>query len=302
MADEVVLRKYFLGLLPSEERADLERAFFADETLFEDLISTENDLIDAYVRDGLPAAEKVHFEQQYRSSPERWARVEVARALCAVSIGNEEPPPLQQSAPWRLLPEFAQLRWPIIGWALAAGLLVTIAATSWLSLQDRRLRHESAKANNERATLEKQQIEARERQAHAPGDERLAGPPSSRDKTVRSHLATAILTLTPGTSRSEDSHAAELVLSSDTARVRLQLTLKDDDYSSYSAILQDPDGNEVSRETGLHSRSIGSAKAVDWNLASRLLTSESYIVRLYGTAADGNLEEVSSYSFGVIRR
>src|ERR1039457_904643 len=86
--DEILLRRYFLGDLPKEERARLEDRYLVDVELFEELLAAENDLIDAYVRGELTEAETQQFEMEYLKSPERRDRLDFARAEPSLRFGR----------------------------------------------------------------------------------------------------------------------------------------------------------------------------------------------------------------------
>jgi anti-sigma-K factor RskA len=64
-SDETLMRRYLLGDLPQEERGSIEDRYLADDEVFEALVATENDLIDAYARGGLADDERRKFEAEY---------------------------------------------------------------------------------------------------------------------------------------------------------------------------------------------------------------------------------------------
>lgn len=79
------LLRYLLGELSEKRRARLEEKVLADERLFERLLIVEDELIDAYVRGELVADRRSRFEARYLSTPERSARIDVARGLKAAA-------------------------------------------------------------------------------------------------------------------------------------------------------------------------------------------------------------------------
>src|SRR5258708_24741749 len=99
--DEILLRRYFLGDLPQEERVRLEDRYLADVEVFEELLAAENDLIDAYVRGELTEAERQQFEMEYLKSPERRERLDFARTLSQVSTLEEEALVAHRSSLWK---------------------------------------------------------------------------------------------------------------------------------------------------------------------------------------------------------
>ena len=72
------LRAYLLGQTPADEAAHLEERLLEDEEMFATLRAVEDDLLDAFARDRLPAAEREQFRERYGGQTERIA---FARAL-----------------------------------------------------------------------------------------------------------------------------------------------------------------------------------------------------------------------------
>ena len=124
------MRRYLLGGASPAERIDLENAYLAESTVFEELTEAENDLIDSYVRGKLPEQDKNEFERQYLTSPQRQARVQFASALIDIS---QEPRPaavVHRFIPWRWF-TFSQ-QTPKLRWGFALGAAAIILAIGWL--------------------------------------------------------------------------------------------------------------------------------------------------------------------------
>src|SRR5206468_403152 len=94
--DEVVLVKYLLGDLSETEQVQVEDRAFADTEYLDAIEAVEADLIDTYVRGGLSQFERRAFERRFLTSPNRWSKVEFARALARVAA--ESPLPERQAA------------------------------------------------------------------------------------------------------------------------------------------------------------------------------------------------------------
>ena len=82
-------RRYLLGQMSQEEATEFESEFFADDDLFEEMSSLENDLIDSFVRGELSERERRQFETGYITCQARRENVEFARQLLT---HIEEPP------------------------------------------------------------------------------------------------------------------------------------------------------------------------------------------------------------------
>src|SRR5215472_7016895 len=103
--DETLLVKYLLGNLTEEEQARVEDRAFADPDCLSALETAEADLIDAYVRGGLPQADRRGFERRFLTSPRRRSKVEFARAFATVTAeaGFLAPPARERSSIWQAL-------------------------------------------------------------------------------------------------------------------------------------------------------------------------------------------------------
>ena len=75
------LEDYLLGLLPEAEAEQLDELSITDEEFAWQLRAAEDDLVDAYVRDGLPATTRARFEEYYLASARHRERVTFARNL-----------------------------------------------------------------------------------------------------------------------------------------------------------------------------------------------------------------------------
>ena len=85
-----LLLRYLLGELGEEEQGRLERRYFADDKLFEEMLLVEDDLIDCYARGELTEGERERVEKHFLKSSARRERVRFARAL--MRHADEQPP------------------------------------------------------------------------------------------------------------------------------------------------------------------------------------------------------------------
>jgi hypothetical protein len=113
------LRRYVLGASTEEESAAIERDYFEDVEIVNDVRAAEDDLVDDYVSDELAAEERERFERHYLSTPCHRRRVAVARALrTAASAAAGEPRP------------HVMRSWPVAG--LAAALVILVVGGVWM--------------------------------------------------------------------------------------------------------------------------------------------------------------------------
>ena len=262
------LREYLLGGLTAEERAGLEEGYLQNEDAFEELAACETDLIDAYVRGLLPEGERRRFEQQYRNSAERLARVEFAEALRTVGLNDRG----------RVVPQARRFRWAAI-----AAALVMAAGGAWLLVQDRTL---PGGPGGARAEVRHGQPEAQ------PQNPPVGTTPV--EPVVEPVVATIILT--PGLTRDVQARGQALQLppGAGSAVLRLSVAAR---YVSYEAEVETAEGQTVRRFPNVSAETTG--KFVALRVPASALPTGDYIVRLSGIGADRKAEEIDVYGFQV---
>jgi anti-sigma factor RsiW len=80
---ERTMTRYLLGELSESEQSALEARYFADPQVFNEILETESELVDGYVRGQLANEVRERFERSYMAHPERSERVKFAAALAA---------------------------------------------------------------------------------------------------------------------------------------------------------------------------------------------------------------------------
>ena len=250
------LQRYLLGDTTEDERAEVEKKYFADDELFEELVEVEHDLVDAYIDGLLTPAERMQFEERFMSTPERKERVEFARTLKGRSSVDSHRGGGASPKRWWL--------------AAAASFALVGFASAWLIFAPR-------------------QPEERPQVVSRPP---VVQPPVSVTTPPPESLLT--LVLTPGATR-EGNGAAPLVLRSAPQWVQLDLKLDADRYESYTAELQDVEGQVLWSEKSLRA-SDGSLKP---RVPAKLLPPGDYVVVVYG-AKGGAPVEVNNYTFTVM--
>jgi hypothetical protein len=109
-------RRYLLGVADDEECSAIEREYFADEAAIDRIAAVEDDLVEDYLADRLPAEDRDRFEQHYLASPRHRARVEAIRQLSLMAGEDRRPP---RAAALRYL-------------AIAAVLLIAAGGVVWM--------------------------------------------------------------------------------------------------------------------------------------------------------------------------
>ncbi len=264
--DDKLLTRYLLGELTDSARTRIEEQVFGDDTTFDRLLTVEDDLIDAYVRDQLGAGERRRFEARFLVSAERRARVDFARALNArVEQPEAEACPPEVASPEIALNRSARRRWwpafartlaapaPRLPAALAATLLL-VAAAAWLTGRGAEIEH-------------RQPIVVAF--VLAPGSRGPAGPP-------------------------------RLSLPAEADTVELQLDLEGvEGYSRFRAQLHSIAGEEIWSRSDLETAAAELGPSVVLVLPAAVLLEGHYVLTLEGFLPSGQPEELAVYDFEV---
>jgi hypothetical protein len=295
------MKRYLLGKASPEERVDLENRYLSDASLFEELTEAENNLIDSYVRGKLSDFDRQEFERQYLGSPQRRARVQFARALTEISQESRQVASVQKSSFWQSLTFLFSQSSPNLRWGLAAGVVATVLAIGWLkTTSDRSLR----------ASLPPSHVEPNGR-PQSPGTAAPApsGQVPSGGNTAGIEIAKAdkpeldefTVQLTPGISRSGGA-GTKTFTAPKALWIDFQLTLDNDAYPAYVAVVETAEGGVIQRIRGLKSQLSGGDKVIHLRVSSHLIQSGDYIITLSGSLEKGSEEEVDVYSFRAVNR
>jgi hypothetical protein len=298
MSDLGTIRHYLLGTASPEQRVDLENRYLSDPSLFEELTEVENDLIDSYARGKLSDPDRQLFEQQYLTSPQRRARVQFASALHEISREHESAAPPQELSLWRRLTFAFSLQSRKLRWGMAMAAVALILVMGWLTMPQKR---------NLRATLRPAKGSGTFPSAAAPVSN---GQAPSGGNTVATEVAKAerpeleefTVQLTPGVARGLGAETTTFSVPK-TPWIQFRLVLENDDYRSYSAIVETAEGNEVRRVDGLKSQLLHGNKIVDVSVPSKILKPGDYVIRLSETPTiQSNQEDIAVYSFRALSR
>lgn len=171
-----------MGLGSPDERERLESEYFTNDDAFEEMLTAEDDLIDAYARKELSAEEQQQFEQRFLKSPAVRERVQFARTLAGF-VADSEPVTdselLEKPSPYH--PGFfASLRLPnmALRFAVVVVLLPLAVVTTWLLVQQSRMSNELQALRAERDSLRQkteqlQQVADAERTRNADSTARI---------------------------------------------------------------------------------------------------------------------------------
>jgi hypothetical protein len=140
-----------LGLSFPAECEEIESEFFADDDFFQEMLTTENDLIDAYARGELAGEELRRFERVFVNSLRGGNRVQFARAFAgAVAAFNSVETKNQRA----LLDVYRPFRLSQLS-ATIAILVLFIAVSAWLIIDQGRMINKLRELQAEFAQLSK---------------------------------------------------------------------------------------------------------------------------------------------------
>jgi len=288
--EHALIRQYLLGRLPESGSAGLEERLLTDSEFYEELLISEEELIDAYLAGRLSAAERQDFENHFMISPERQEKVRFARALkryvaaaataaAAPELAPEMPPVSEKETASfaasaspangmstspraatyrekRSIFSFLVIRSPLLAYSLAAAVVV-LAAITIVTVQNT-TRHEAT------------------------------------------HFAA--VTISPGgASRSGDQAHQEVRIPGDADGVRLQLKLAANQYHYYECTIQNAAGDTVISQTSLTPRLVDGQPAIIIEIATAQLPPGEYRAKVSGVQPGGNSESVDSYYFRVLK-
>ena len=89
--NQEMLKRYLFGELGETEQAAMEDAFFADDDLFTELRTLENDLADCYARGEMTGDERARFEKSFAKFPSRGEKIANAAALQKFIAAENQP-------------------------------------------------------------------------------------------------------------------------------------------------------------------------------------------------------------------
>lgn len=313
---EQTIQRYLLGELTEPERVTLEQEYFNDPQLFEQIVEVENDLVDKHARGLLSPATHGRFKKYYLDHPQRRERARFAEVLRA-KLDQAKDIEVSASKPTGTWLEqlSAALRGPRLSWAFSIAMLLVSVLAGWFFIETRRLRRELASTESERAAREgherqlQQQVTNEQLRAEKLSQElerlrvqpEAVSPSPSPDDKLASTFATLILTI-GGTRGTDAARPVVLQIPVGTEQVRLQLNLRENNYSRYQAVLQSADGNTIF--TSRHHTAVNKKTGANLTLVvpARMFPAGDYILTLRGVSRTGEVEDVSKSLFRVERK
>ena len=309
------IRQYLLGELSEPEQVAIEDLAFEDQSVLEQILAVEQDLIDDYVSGDISEERRQSFQQHFLASAERKKKVAFATALAAVV--NESPAPAIDVAiapSWRTKLAAVFTR-PAFAYSFAAASLLLFFVGSWLVFDRNRLRSEIAQLRTaqESQTAQNRQLEKDLANERLQNQELLANrgtPPQQtptpeiqpksppQPATPTSPIIVA-LSLLPGISRGSNS-LPQLAIAKDTTLVRLQIGIDpQENYRRYRVELRTEKGQQVLAQGNLPARAGSHGRSIPLSVPASALGNGRYELTLKGITDSGTTEDVGFYYFDV---
>lgn len=322
--DNRVLVKYLFGELAEPEQSRIEELCFTDNDVYEQLAAVENNLIDRYVQNALPAPERSAFEEKYLITPGRRRRVEESEKVIDLIVNYPSASP--KPSWWKHLLDFFERRNLFLQFSLAAALSVMIVACVWLIKDRLRLAHQIEQT---RAALRQKELELQQQreaqQAASPSPE-IPGstqsesgqgeqlPTISRDKPQvaraprqpdKSHASAAgpasvaayIFPLV--TVRGVESQQP-LIIRAGQKSARLVIYVKNNDHRRFHISIKRVSGEEVWSQTVRKGPSRSTRERISFELPTSIFKKKDYILAVDAVKPDGALENLDTRSFSVV--
>lgn len=272
-----LIRRYLLGQLSSDERAQIEQRLLAESDFFQEILIGEEELIDDYVGHQLSETEIQAFESNFLITPERWKQLRFARGLAkylnetneaAVDEAESESSSTQSGDyPFdsgkadprkkRKFFSFFPVLSPTLSYALAAVILVSVVGIAWLAMRN-------------------------------------TTTPSGRPGSF------VTIILGPGLTRA-GGEITRAKLLSENDQVVARVIVPTVSYQAYRTRLLKDDRSELWASGELMAVEESGTRVVVSTIPAGLLVPGDYRMALSGRATDGTFEDVATYPFRVIR-
>jgi hypothetical protein len=311
------LVSYILGELSEQEQIELESEYFADKEKFKLLESVRDDLMDAYVGGRLSQKQRKQFEMSFLSSPGQQQYVDFAEVL-GEYMTKREGAQVQTAVPvvkvhtpwWQPIIEFFRVGNPVLQFSLAAIALLALFGSLWLALETSRLRSQVNQLQAERNVPPQTDQQIAEERARA---DRIAEELSKeRNKRIELEgelskkqvpeseptLRSLAFILMPDILRSSGGFK-RLSIPSGVIAVELKLDIKNrSNFKNYQAQLSNANGDQIWHADRLKVEN----RYILLRIPSKLLAEDDYTIDLIGVTADGNNENINTYSFGISKK
>jgi hypothetical protein len=302
--------QYLLGELPLAWQERLEERFFTDKESFEQLKLVEDQLVDDYVSELLPAEQHQRFESHYLNSERRRQKLKFAQTMRQTlhEFSNPTQAAVRFSVGALLLEVW---RTPLLRYTLWALSLIAIFGGSCLLYEIQQLRHQRNRLAAERAALQQSVAQPSAEPQNSPSRQTVispfppATPPNQENSESIGAFDAFALTvmLSAATDRKKDARREIIPLSTSIKSLRLKLKVTQaQPYSSYRATLETASGVSLIMRENLNPVSTPQGAFITFRLAPQRLQADEYSLTLAGKNPGQKYENVAEYEFRLVRR
>ena len=271
--DKQEMRNYLLGNLEVDRRAALEERILCDPGVYEELLISEEELIDQYLGNNLSPSERQQFETHFLITAERERNVRFSRLLrryldsqpapvspveIPVAVRqNDIPAPAKNFLPFAA-GTFGRNAALAVSAAFVLGVGV-ILVFCW-----------------------------------------LANKKAQQEVVQKDSAPFVSVPLAPGTLRSENAATQRVQVPPRGQRVRLEMQVSNSNFHNYkSELFRENDPLQTADE--LKAEKKGEQHIVPWTIPGEVLSPGDYQVRLKGVLDSGHDEFIDNYSFRVVK-
>jgi hypothetical protein len=267
--EERLIRQYLLRELDDSGQRQLEERVFTDREYMEQVLMIEDELVEDFVFDELPASEKERFLVHFLSTPQQVQKLEITEALkeyVALAADTATPPGARVLA-------FLHRHKRLVQLTIAAALLLAVFCGAWLLKPDPLVL--------ELARLNVQQTG------------------SSAQNGTEDYSLTLTPVRTRGGAASPEAEPDVTVLP-ERHVVRLRLALMGGEYESYRVVMQRQTADaEPIIVDNLKPEVAAGGKVIPIRIPARLLTPGYYQLTLSGYANGKLDDDLDSYTFHI---
>lgn len=319
------IRRYLLGELPEAELLQVEDRLMTEDGFYDKIAIVEEELIEDYLRDALPADDRRQFETSFLSLPAARDHLAFSKELRELAL-RKAPSVIWQAEktdrasfqPNRLHTFLTRHLQPVT-YAVIVSMLALIVTGSWLAYRLWQLQRQVNQVRGEQAASQDstdalllriaelqaanekmaQEMEA-ERQHSASIEQQLMALSQERNETrsttADAHASLAAL-LFPGQLRGR-KEMKKLSLSSTVSRVQFSLVVTAGRSGQYRATLNDAEGKPVWSQDGLRLTGAANQRVLQVIIPASSLPPGAYEFVVSG----GDDDYTASYYFTVSAR
>ena len=267
------IRRFLLGQLNSSEQTAFEQNLFTDDQLESRVRFAEVALADDYAGGRLTSNERQQLREKFLVTPERKRMLGVSQALHDRFASNSEPARALQSI--KAFLDFGQPAWR---YAFAALLLLLVFATVWRGIKEPQI---VKRIVPERVVVPKPTATPAAQEANHPGT--TSSPIHSQEYPAMPLHTPVALTVSLDSHNTAENPAAVVLPKDESAFIRLELQLPNDQVALYRAELWTSKGESI---ISVDSLAPSSGSKLSFDVPANVFKPGDYQIRLSATGDD----------------